>query len=212
MDTRCPISSRPGQRYERIPTWTTTTRTDFVTRVYEFPVDTGLSTPDGGSDWENWKLASKLLPSGTAVSLWSPSTGALYLWEGVTFDIDSGRLLYTQYRLLANFLTGATNTTLRLTDFDANGVPDLGRLGGRFPYGVPDQRPVRGPGPRRSRPRPRSRWRDTRDAVHSAARRSRARPSVAGPARHATRGRQRSLDGHMTQAWRGCVLLTSRLT
>jgi hypothetical protein len=24
--------------------------------------------------------------------------------------------------------------------------------------------------------------------------------------------RQRSLDGQMTQAWRGCVLLTSRLT
>lgn len=99
--------------------------TDIMTGFYEFPVDTGLSTPDGGSDWQNWKLASKLLPSGTAVSLWNPSTGALYLWEGVTFDGDSGRLSYQQYRLSANFLRGAATTTLRLTDFDADGVPDI---------------------------------------------------------------------------------------
>ncbi|GID96638.1 hypothetical protein ACFQFC_21315 [Amorphoplanes digitatis] len=95
------------------------------TGFYQSPVDTTASTPDGGSDWENWQLATKLLPSGTAVSLWNPSTGALYLWEGVTFDSESGRLSYTQYKLSANFLTGANGTTLRLTDFDADGVADI---------------------------------------------------------------------------------------
>lgn len=92
---------------------------------YGDPVDTGALTPDGGSDWANWKLSSKLLPSGTAISLWNPSTGALYLWEGVTFDSASNHLAYTQYKLSAAFRTGAADTTLRLTDFDADGVPDI---------------------------------------------------------------------------------------
>jgi hypothetical protein len=85
-------------------------------------VDTGAVTPDGSS-WQGWKLASKLLPGGTALTMWNPSTGALYLWEGVRFD--GAALSYTQYKLSANFLTGATGTTLRLTDFDADGVPDI---------------------------------------------------------------------------------------
>ena len=99
--------------------------TDFVTGFYQLPVDTGRSTPAGGSDWENWRLSSKLLPGGTAVSLWNPSTGALYLWTGVTFDAGSGQLSYTQYRLSAHFRTGDIDTTLRLTDFDGDGVPDI---------------------------------------------------------------------------------------
>jgi hypothetical protein len=89
---------------------------------WDLPVDTGAATPDG-SGWQNWKLASKLLPGGTALTLWNPSTGALYLWEGVRFD--GAALSYTQYKLSADFLTGATGTTLRLTDFDADGVPDI---------------------------------------------------------------------------------------
>lgn len=97
---------------------------DAITGFYQTPVDTAVSTPAGGSDWENWKISSKLLPSGTAVSLWNPTTGALYLWEGVTFDNDSGRLSYTPYRLSAKFFPGA-GATLRLTDFDADGVPDI---------------------------------------------------------------------------------------
>jgi hypothetical protein len=89
---------------------------------WDLPVDTGAATPDGSS-WQNWKLASKQLPGGTALTLWNPSTGALYLWEGVRFD--GAALSHTQYELSANFLTGATDTTLRLTDFDADGVPDI---------------------------------------------------------------------------------------
>lgn len=90
--------------------------------AWNIPVDTGAATPDG-SGWQNWKLASKLLPGGTALTLWNPSTGALYLWEGVRFDGTA--LSYTQYKLSAAFLTGATGTTLRLTDFDGDGVPDI---------------------------------------------------------------------------------------
>jgi hypothetical protein len=89
---------------------------------WDLPTDTGATTPDGTA-WQDWKLASKLLPTGTALTLWNPSTGALYLWENVRFDGTS--LTYTQYKLSAHFLPGATGTTLRLTDFNADGVPDL---------------------------------------------------------------------------------------
>nr|BFE76921.1 hypothetical protein GCM10020092_102220 [Actinoplanes digitatis] len=37
----------------------------------------------------------------------------------------AAELSYTQYKLSANFLTGANGTTLRLTDFDADGVADI---------------------------------------------------------------------------------------
>jgi hypothetical protein len=82
-------------------------------------------TPTGGTDWNNWRLASKLLPNGTAIALWNPTTGGLYLWEGVTFDQAAGRLSYTQYHLAKRWLCGAAVSTLQLTDVNADGVPDL---------------------------------------------------------------------------------------
>ncbi|WP_030439813.1 hypothetical protein [Actinoplanes subtropicus] len=111
-------SATDGYHFEYYPA-------GFVTGAYPGPVDTGVATPDGGRDWQNWQLSSKLLPSGTAISLWNPATGALYLWEGVKFDVNSGQLTYTQFRVSAHFLAAATGTTLRLTDFNADGVPDV---------------------------------------------------------------------------------------
>lgn len=43
----------------------------------------------------------------------------------MTFDSASGRLAFTQYQVSADFLTGSADTTLRLTDFDADGMPDV---------------------------------------------------------------------------------------
>lgn len=111
-------SATDGYHFEYYPA-------GFVTGAYPGPVDTGVATPDGGRDWQNWQLSSKLLPSGTAISLWNPATGALYLWEGLKFDAGSGHLTYTQFQVSAHFLAGATGTTLRLTDFNADGVPDV---------------------------------------------------------------------------------------
>jgi hypothetical protein len=90
-----------------------------------FPAQLALTTPAGGTDWGNWRLASKLLPSGTAVVLWNRSTGALYLWEGVTYSPETGALAYTQYTLAASWLPGAELSALQLTDVNADGVPDL---------------------------------------------------------------------------------------
>jgi hypothetical protein len=83
------------------------------------------TTPTGGTDWDSWRIASKLLPSGTAIVLWNQATGALYLWEGLTVDPGAGAAAYTQYKLATKWEKGADFTSLRLTDFNADGVPDL---------------------------------------------------------------------------------------
>jgi len=92
---------------------------------YPFPVATGAATPTGGTDWQNWRLASASLPSGTAIVLWNRSAGALYLWKSVIANPDTGALTYQQHHLSDSWLPGADLSSLQLTDFDADGVPDL---------------------------------------------------------------------------------------
>ncbi|MDG6100919.1 hypothetical protein [Dactylosporangium aurantiacum] len=48
------------------------------TGMYFMANPTPLPTPIGGADWDAWRIASKLLPTGTALLLWNPSTGALF--------------------------------------------------------------------------------------------------------------------------------------
>ena len=79
---------------------------------------TPLPTPTGGTDWNSWHLASKLLPNGTALLLSNPTTGALYLWESVTYDGTT--LRYTSYRLAATWPAAAA--ALQLSQ-DASGAP-----------------------------------------------------------------------------------------
>jgi hypothetical protein len=93
--------------------------------VYGLAVTLAVSTPTGGSDWQNWRLASKLLPSGMALLLWNPTTGALYLWEGVTVDQNTGAVSFTPYQLATSWLPGVALSTLQLTDVNADGVPDI---------------------------------------------------------------------------------------
>jgi len=92
---------------------------------YPFPVATGAATPTGGTDWQNWRLASASLPSGTALALWNRSAGALYLWMSVTANPDTGALTYRQHHLSDAWLPDADLSSLQLTDFNADGVPDL---------------------------------------------------------------------------------------
>jgi hypothetical protein len=85
---------------------------------YYNAVPTPLATPAGGADWGSWHIASKLLPNGTALLLSNPSTGALYLWESVTFDGTT--LHYTQYQLATDWQPDAVS--LQLTQ-DPDGNP-----------------------------------------------------------------------------------------
>ncbi len=87
------------------------------TGAYYVANPTPLATPTGGADWESWRIASKLLPSGTALLLWNSSTGEVYLWESVTYD--GLTLQYTAYQLATDWQPGAA---VQLTQ-DADGNP-----------------------------------------------------------------------------------------
>lgn len=91
---------------------------------------TGLTnpTPTGGTDWQNWSLASTETASGIALFLRNAGTGDLYLWTGVTM-VDNGdgtgTLTHTQYQVAANWNTGVAISTLQAADINADGTPDL---------------------------------------------------------------------------------------
>jgi hypothetical protein len=60
--------------------------------------------------------------------LWNQSTGALYLWQGLTAHDNgdgTGTFSYTQYLISSNWNKGKSLTTLEAADFNGDGVPDL---------------------------------------------------------------------------------------
>jgi Ricin-type beta-trefoil lectin domain/Concanavalin A-like lectin/glucanases superfamily/Fibronectin type III domain len=91
------------------------------------------ATPAGGTDWNNWTIATAQLPSGTAMYLWDSGTGALYLWENLSYDSGSGALSYTQYTIAdgntATWNRGAALGALRAADVNGDGTPDLWAVG-----------------------------------------------------------------------------------
>jgi len=89
-------------------------------------------TPTGGTDWNNWTIATAQLSSGTAMYLWDSSTGALYLWENLAYNMATGAFTYTQYVIAdgstATWNKGAT-LTLQTSDVNGDGTPDLWTVG-----------------------------------------------------------------------------------
>jgi hypothetical protein len=85
-------------------------------------------TPDGTADWNKWTLATLSDASGTGMFLWNQSTGALYLWQGVTAHDNgdgTGTLSYTQYLISPHWDRGKSLSTLEAADLNGDGVPDL---------------------------------------------------------------------------------------
>jgi hypothetical protein len=95
---------------------------------YNLPSQLPDHTPTGGTDWNNWRLFSTQLSTGTAVFVWNPTSGALYLWEGLSF-VDNGdftgSLTFTQYLISSNWNAGADVAAVEAADFTGDGVPDL---------------------------------------------------------------------------------------
>lgn len=85
-------------------------------------------TPTGGTDWQNWIIASTETASGIALFLRNATTGDLYLWTEVTM-VDNGdgtgTLTNTQYQVAANWNTGVAIGTLEAADINLDGTPDL---------------------------------------------------------------------------------------
>ena len=86
-------------------------------------------TPDGTSDWNDWTIATTKVASGIAMYLWNESTGALYLWEGVTVADNgdqTGDLAYAeQYKISDDWNKGVALSSLEAADFSGSGTPDL---------------------------------------------------------------------------------------
>ncbi|MFC0007276.1 LamG-like jellyroll fold domain-containing protein [Micromonospora siamensis] len=93
-------------------------------------VSTGATTPTGGTDWNNWTVATAQTSTGTAMFLWNRNTGALHLWSDLFYNQDTGQLAYASARVLAasGWNTGAS-LSLRAGDIDGDGTPDLWTVG-----------------------------------------------------------------------------------
>lgn len=87
-----------------------------------------MPTPDGTSDWNQWTLATADGTGGISMFSWNEKTGALYLWNNVSF-IDNGdgtgKISYTQYKLSAAWHKGQPLATLEAADFGGRAVPGL---------------------------------------------------------------------------------------
>jgi hypothetical protein len=86
-------------------------------------------TPDDTGDWNDWQITTTKVASGVAMYLWNESTGALYLWEGVTVTDNgdqTGDLAYArQYKISSDWNKGAALSSIEAADFSGSGTPDL---------------------------------------------------------------------------------------
>ncbi|MFI2664653.1 LamG-like jellyroll fold domain-containing protein [Micromonospora carbonacea] len=90
---------------------------------------TTASTPTGGTDWNNWRIATAEASDGTAMLLWNRTTGALHLWTGLAFSQDTGQLTYTARTLAASGWNTGANLSLRAGDINGDGTVDLWTVG-----------------------------------------------------------------------------------
>ncbi|MFY1623793.1 LamG-like jellyroll fold domain-containing protein [Micromonospora sp. WMMD735] len=96
---------------------------------YQQATRTTALTPTGGTDWNNWTIATAQTNTGTAMFLWNRSTGALHLWTDLTFDLDTAQLTYTSRTLATADWNKATALVLRAADINGDGNPDLWTTG-----------------------------------------------------------------------------------
>ncbi|MGC5019706.1 LamG-like jellyroll fold domain-containing protein [Micromonospora sp. DT47] len=90
--------------------------------------DLSAATPTGGTDWNNWTIATAQLAGGTAMFLWNRTTGALHLWSDLTVNPDTGQLSYTPYTISNSWNAGA-DLALRAGDINGDGTPDVWTIG-----------------------------------------------------------------------------------
>ncbi|GAA4832532.1 VCBS repeat-containing protein [Kitasatospora terrestris] len=100
---------------------------------FDMPTALDVRTPDGGTDWNDWTIASTevAVPGGgtaTALFLWKKSTGELDLWKDLAADPGTGALTYRAFPVATGWNTGA-DVDLQAADIDSDGDPDLWTVG-----------------------------------------------------------------------------------
>ena len=96
--------------------------------MYDMPIHLTALTPTGGTDWNNWRIATTRLTAGVVMYLWNSSTGALHLWTDLAMTDHgdmTGTLAHTQYEISSSWNPGIPLSTLQITDVNRDGVPDL---------------------------------------------------------------------------------------
>jgi hypothetical protein len=96
--------------------------------LYDLTLQLTNTTPTGGTDWTNWKLASAQNTStGTNLYLWNTTTKALYLWTSLT-AVDNGDDTYSlsgnQYKVTSTWNPSNVNS-LEAADLNTDGTTDL---------------------------------------------------------------------------------------
>ncbi|MER5864434.1 LamG-like jellyroll fold domain-containing protein [Kitasatospora sp. NPDC002040] len=87
---------------------------------------TGLNTPDGSQNWNEWTPVTTQLANGTAMFLWKPSTGALKLWTGLKLSTDGTTLTTAgKYTLAGSGWNTGRTLQLRAADINGTGIPGL---------------------------------------------------------------------------------------
>jgi hypothetical protein len=99
---------------------------------YEVADQLPTPTPSGQMDWNHWTIATAQVPSGTAMYLWDSTTGALYLWENLAYNMSTGAFTYTQYTIAdgsSSIWNQGASLALQAADINGGGVPDLWTVG-----------------------------------------------------------------------------------
>ncbi|MER5637895.1 VCBS repeat-containing protein [Kitasatospora sp. NPDC002227] len=105
----------------------------WVTDSFDMPTALNVRTPDGGTDWNDWTIASTEIAApgggtGTALFLWKKSTGELDLWKDLAADPSTGALTYHAFPVATGWNTGA-DVDLQAADINSDGTPDLWTVG-----------------------------------------------------------------------------------
>ncbi|MGW0215610.1 LamG-like jellyroll fold domain-containing protein [Micromonospora chokoriensis] len=100
----------------------------FAPGMYFDATRTPTPTPTGGSDWNNWTIATAQVNGSTSMFLWNSSTGALHLWTNLAYNQDTNQLTYTPRTLSTNWNRGAT-LSLRAADVNSDDTADLWTIG-----------------------------------------------------------------------------------
>ncbi len=79
----------------------------------------------GTCSWQNWTVTGCQLAGGTALFLWNPTTGALYLWTALSHAVGTATLGHASYAIKASGWNTGAGISLQASDINSDGNPDL---------------------------------------------------------------------------------------